>query len=69
MCGTVRPSPGAFFPGRYQGVARPGGGAPDSNPVIVRTANDGDAAAAAMAGIADAVLMLGTAIGVGLNVQ
>ena len=37
-------------------------------PVTVRTVNDGDAAAAAIAGAADAVIMLGTAIGVGLNV-
>ncbi len=37
-------------------------------PVTVQTVNDGDAAAAAMAGEADAVIMLGTAIGVGLNV-
>ncbi len=37
-------------------------------PVAVQTANDGDAAAAAMAEAADAVIMLGTAIGVGLNV-
>jgi hypothetical protein len=35
--------------------------------VTVRTANDGDAAAAAMAGAADEVIMLGTAIGVGLH--
>ena len=37
-------------------------------PVSVQTVNDGDAAAAAMAGEADAVIMLGTAIGVGLGV-
>jgi hypothetical protein len=37
-------------------------------PVTVQIVNDGDAAAAAMAGEADAVIMLGTAIGVGLNV-
>jgi hypothetical protein len=37
-------------------------------PVTVQIVNDGDAAAAAMAGAADAVIMLGTAIGVGLNV-
>ena len=37
-------------------------------PVTVQTVNDGDAAAAAMAGAADAVIMLGTAIGVGLNI-
>ena len=37
-------------------------------PVAVQIVNDGDAAAAAMAGEADAVIMLGTAIGVGLNV-
>ena len=38
------------------------------HPVAVQIVNDGDAAAAAMAGEADAVIMLGTAIGVGLNV-
>jgi hypothetical protein len=38
------------------------------HPVAVAAVNDGDAAAAAMAGAADAVIMLGTAIGVGLNV-
>ena len=37
-------------------------------PVTVQAVNDGDAAAAAMAGAADAVIMLGSAIGVGLNV-
>ncbi len=37
-------------------------------PVTVQILNDGDAAAAAMAGEADAVIMLGTAIGVGLNI-
>jgi hypothetical protein len=37
------------------------------HPVTVQAVNDGDAAAAAMAGAADAVIMLGTAIGVGLN--
>jgi hypothetical protein len=37
-------------------------------PITVQTVNDGDAAAAAMSGAVDAVIMLGTAIGVGLNV-
>jgi hypothetical protein len=36
--------------------------------ITVEVVNDGDAAAAAMAGTADAAIMLGTAIGVGLNV-
>jgi hypothetical protein len=37
-------------------------------PVFVRTAADGDAAARALLGVADAAIVLGTAIGAGLNV-
>jgi hypothetical protein len=37
-------------------------------PIFVRTAGDGDAAAKALVGVADAAIVLGTAIGAGLNV-